>query len=375
MNDIFKNVNDDIKNEIYKAKNIKCRDSKLKFDDTLLYSFYYCKPKETKLKIVSDLNFKNDNKNKYNNDIIISRNTYYEKEKTIPVYCYLNIFNKLTELYSNNFKNKNDKELNIIIVDGTYNNTNKYNITDYLETSLNLGFFNLNDEIPIDLTFNSIGDKNNELTLLTTYIDKHKDKFNNCIIILDRAYCCYNFINKLNEYKIKFIIRFKNNCINIPTINRIVEFESESYSTVENDNVNNHLINGKKFKSVVLKTNDKYKIVTNLDKEEYNDNKIKLLYQKRWSIEVFFKIIKSNFKFSNLSITDIKQINDPYTKHNIKILTMTIFSKIFEKISIGRKIFKNTDTVTKRIFRKRKEKKIKTIIDIKNEKNKNNENN
>ena len=69
MNDIFKNVNDDIKNEIYKAKNIKCRDSKLKFDDTLLYSFYYCKPKETKLKIVSDLNFKNDNKNKYNNDI------------------------------------------------------------------------------------------------------------------------------------------------------------------------------------------------------------------------------------------------------------------------------------------------------------------
>ena len=73
------------------------------------------------------------------------------------------------------------------------------------------------------------------------------------------------------------------------------------------------------------------KIVTNLDKEEYNDNKIKLLYQKRWSIEVFFKIIKSNFKFCNLKITDIDQINNPYIKHNIKILIITIFSKVFEK--------------------------------------------
>jgi hypothetical protein len=57
MNGIFKNVNNDIKNEIYKVKNIKCRDSKLKFDDTLLYSLIYCKPNETKLKIVSDYNF------------------------------------------------------------------------------------------------------------------------------------------------------------------------------------------------------------------------------------------------------------------------------------------------------------------------------
>jgi hypothetical protein len=287
MNDIFKNVNNDVKNEIYKVKNIKCRDSKLKFDDTLLYSLIYCKPNETKLKIVSDYNFKNNNKDKNNNDILISRNTFYEKEKSIPVSYYLNIFNKLTNLYNNNFKNKNDKELNIIIVDGTYNNTNKYNIKDYLETSLNLGFFNLNDEIPIDLTFNSIGDKNNELKLLTKYIEENKNKFNNCILILDRAYCCYEFINKLNDYKINYIIRFKNNCKNIPTNNRIIEFESESFSTIENDDIDNHLIDGKKFNSVILKTNNKYKLVTNLNKY-YTNDKIKLLYQKRWSVEVFF---------------------------------------------------------------------------------------
>ena len=33
---------------------------------------------------------------------------------------------------------------------------------------------------------------------------KNKDKFINVILILDRAYCSY-----------KFVIRFKNNCINI----------------------------------------------------------------------------------------------------------------------------------------------------------------
>lgn len=175
MNTIFKNVNDDIKNEIYKAKNIKCIDSKFKFDDTLLYSFNYCKPNETKLKIVSDLHFKNNYKEQNYNNIIISRNTFDEKEKSIPISYYLDIFNKLTNLYNKNFKSINDKDLiNIIIVDGTYNNTNKYNIVDYLETSLNFGFFNLNDEIPIDLTFNSIGEKNNELKVLIKYIEKHK---------------------------------------------------------------------------------------------------------------------------------------------------------------------------------------------------------
>ncbi len=49
----------------------------------------------------------------------------------------------------------------------------------------------------------------------------------------------------------------KNLILNFYDYNIIIEFESDSYSTVENDNVNNHLINGEKFKSVVLKTNDK----------------------------------------------------------------------------------------------------------------------
>jgi hypothetical protein len=43
----------------------------------------------------------------------------------------------------------------IIVIDGTYNNTNVYNIKGILETSLslNMGFFDVYNKIPLDLTF------------------------------------------------------------------------------------------------------------------------------------------------------------------------------------------------------------------------------
>lgn len=52
---------------------------------------------------------------------------------------------------------------------------------------------------------------------------------------------------------------------------------------------------------------------------------------KRWDIEVFFKILKHNFKFENLRITNVKQNTNPYDIHNIKILIICILSKIFDK--------------------------------------------
>ena len=47
------------------------------------------------------------------------------------------------------------KMITIIAIDGTYNNTNVYNIKGFLETSLslNMGFFDVYNEIPLDLTF------------------------------------------------------------------------------------------------------------------------------------------------------------------------------------------------------------------------------
>ena len=188
---------------------------------------------------------------------------------------------------------------------------------------------------------------------------------------------------KLNN--IKFVIRFRNNCRNIPKKIRTIIFSENIIETITNDNIDKKLINNKKFKSVTLKTTNKYTLVTNLNIKDYDDNKIKNIYHKRWDIEVFFKILKKNFKFSDLRITNQKQNSDQYSIHNLKILIITILAKIMEKIHlyenrndiklegviIKRKI-KNKINKNNNIYKKKNIKKVSDIpiinVDIKNNK-------
>lgn len=76
INNIFNNAEDDIKKYLLFDKGIKSRNSKLSFKDTLLYSFNYCKLNETKLKIVSDFNFKNNYNNNNSINNYISRTSF-----------------------------------------------------------------------------------------------------------------------------------------------------------------------------------------------------------------------------------------------------------------------------------------------------------
>ena len=197
----------------------------------------------------------------------------------IPLYYHVYIFNKLNDIYNDNFI---DKILPLAIaVDGTYGNTNIKNIKGNLETSLTMGFFNVNNDIPIELLFYGEEAKNKEVKLLEDYMLKNKDKFKNAIFILDRAYCSYKFINFCKKYKFKFVIRFKNNCINIPKTIRVIVFSEYNIEIVNNNNIDKQLINNKKFKDVTLKTNNKYTLVTNLNINDYNNEKIKALYHQR----------------------------------------------------------------------------------------------
>lgn len=66
---------------------------------------------------------------------------------------YKLLFYKIINYYDSNFKNNN---FNLIAVDSTYNNTNINNINNIkgnLETSLNMGYYNINECIPNDITF------------------------------------------------------------------------------------------------------------------------------------------------------------------------------------------------------------------------------
>ena len=93
LNEIFKNSDNIIKEELYK-NNIKTRNGKINFTDVLTYIFNYSFINTTKQQIVSEHNF--------NNDISIDRTTFYKKEKMISVSFYNDILIK-TKLLLNKY--------------------------------------------------------------------------------------------------------------------------------------------------------------------------------------------------------------------------------------------------------------------------------
>lgn len=361
LNNVFVNFDIDFSTLMYKIHNLKIRKTKTTYKQAFLYSLLYTQDNVTKIDSVNIIN----KYFKFNDKELLKRTTLYEKENKIPLNFYNDIFKKLIELYNQTFSDKNLKKL--IAVDGTFNNTNIYNIKGLLETSLNLGFFDIDNEIPLDLTFNNIEKKNCELKLLFEYIKNKKEDFKNVILILDRAYCSYNFFNFLIKNDIYFVARIRNNCrktekfIKKKNI-RIVNFKQNKTLNVENKYKEEYTIDNKKFKSVDIKITDEYNIVTNLSKEIYNDDKIKDLYHKRWDIEVFFKILKNNFNFQNLRYTKYTQDDTLYHIHNIKILIVCLIMKILEKTYIEVNNIKSEGTQIKRKFKKNKQPKKHPLL-------------
>ena len=288
------------------------------------------------------------------------------------------------------------------------NNTNVLNKKDNLETTLNLGYYDVTNDIPIDLTFEGSKEKKYELNVLKSYLTDNKIN-NNCVLILDRLYCSYDFVNYLMTNNYKFVIRFRNNCVNFNKILkkdnvRIIKFfekhttnitheKYESYinhtknkkgknvrinkkSKKDRTNkniikiVDNHLkANDNQIKANVddnqikvndnqikvndnqIKVNDnqvkvnnqtkvksydvtmkyEYVLVTNLPLKTHTYEQIKDLYKNRWNVEIFFKLLKYNFKFEYLTEHDKKQSNDAYVKLYLVNLIIIYLAKIIEK--------------------------------------------
>lgn len=364
LNKIFFNIDLKIRKSVEKDLNLTTRNTKIKYDMALLYSLLYTEKYKRKDEVVNDIN-NFEQTTKYKNT------TLYEKEDKIPLSFYCTLFKSLHDLY-NKLYNKDDK-LKIMAVDGCYNNTNLYNIKQFLETSLNMGFYNVTDEIPIDFSFCGFKNKNNEIKQLIEYINNKKDYFQNIILVADRAYCSYNFINFLSKNKIKYVIRFRNNCKNFCKIEkdkyRIINSIISYTDTIENVKIDNYTIDDKYFKSVSYKYTDEYKILTNLD-NSYTDNDILEIYHKRWSVEVFFKIIKNNYKFEDLRITNNDGNSILYQKYNLKILIVHLINSIISKGDSLINDIKEEGTIKKRIFKNKKVKKNKIEVAKKTKKTK-----
>ena len=369
LNNIFSDFEKVIKNEVGTNLHIKIRNRKTSFMDALLYKFNYSIPETTKEFIVSSFNYEN---NKTTN-----RRSFDYREKQIPLIIYKNIFNKITNLYKK-LENIDDKKPIKIAVDGTNNNTNILNKKDNLETTLNMGFYDLTNDLPIELSIEGSKNKNNELYLLKAYI-KNNNIPKNSIFVLDRFYCSYDFINFLNINDYKFIIRFRNNCKNFNKITdikniRILKYFDEFDNVVSHEKyynyinrkkskgthnkVNKNLINNKetiKFKTADIKMKYEYTLVTNLQTEIYKDDKIKELYKERWSVEIFFKLVKYNFKFEHLSEHNKLNNNEDYKKLYLVNLIIIYLAKIIEKTH-----FYNNN-IKKEVIKKENNKNIKYL--------------
>lgn len=243
-------------------------------------------------------------------------------ERKIPLQYYQNMLNK-TKILFDKYNNKNNKYI-IVAVDGTYNNTNlKKDKT--LETSLNMGYYDVSNGIPIDINLkgNII---NKEISSLISYINNSNNiDTNKVIFVLDRAYFSYDLFKFLEGKHIKFVIRVKNNCVCIknkkPKNINNVRFVSYNVNVLETkkDKNNND-------KSLMRKLS--CYLATNLDLT-YNDDVIRNIYKSRWDIEVFFKLVKSNFRFSYLTEHN-GQTNECYGKTYCVILIYFLLERLFE---------------------------------------------
>ena len=351
INSIMLKINENVKIELSK-ENMFIRKSKLTFEDAMIHSFLYSFKDTTKQSITSNYNF--------NNGIDVTRSSYYKKSEKIPLNVYNIMLNELKICYNNEFVFENDVNMNIYAVDGCNNNTN--NNCDFMELNrtLNMGVFDIVNGIPIYLEHIEDG-VNTEISQLKILIQKYNIK--NTIFVLDRGYVSYDLMNFFESNNLKYIIRGRNNNkLKINETSGLYEHKDLEHDTrLIKFNVPIDFIFFDKFDNELnVRHINEYNIITNLNKELFNDEKIKSLYESRWDIEVYFKFVKNNFKFQNLiehagktiknnignkrykskkdkKLTDkIKKVFSPYTRKqyeriNLIILIISYIELIFEK--------------------------------------------
>jgi len=216
-----------------------------------------------------------------------------------------------------------------------------------------MGYYNVDDSIPIDLCFKGSKNKNNEIRELKKWIVSNK--ISNVIIVADRAYFSYELYKFLDSNNIKYVIRIKENSQlkgNIKRNNtnkKLIEDLKKNNRLITYEILINKTIYDKNKKELNVECKNKYSLITNiLDKSNYDDNKIKDIYNDRWKIEEYFKFIKNNFKISFLrekSITNYKKLI--YCNLIITYLS-SILENMYMKTKIINKIKKDRNNKCKK---------------------------
>lgn len=354
-------------------KNI--RNSKILFNNIIEYAFKYSKCNTTKRDIMSTLK------------TYTHRTSYDRKFKNIPEDFFKILFDKINKLFydeiqsnnefetilksiNNNFNesyiNNNEKQYNIIAYDGTSNNRIQKGI---LNTDQNLFGYDINYNIPISLNnndenkYNNKNNNSNKNSEITMFIDKIKNNGDVCknkIIVADRLYSVYKLFNIINKNEGKYIIRLKEN-FDILNDNKIIKNKNNDNYKIKNSIRNDKTIRvveyiQNKTCKLVKKTNEivtvnvrsKFYLLTNLNVNDYDNDKIKNIYNSRWNIETFNKYIKNNFKFEKFYL----KYNDEIQKLKYLDLIISLIIKLlilfclYEKLKTNKNLLK--DTITKK---------------------------
>jgi hypothetical protein len=315
----YKNVN---KYNTIKMRNIK---KGIKLPDAIYYRFSYCNISSTKELIKSEIN--------YNNKTNFTRQAYEAKEQNISIRFYSNLLKEVNKLYNNKYNN-NEETVKTISIDGVYNRNNAY------KEVLNMGFFDINNELPMDLKPYGQLNKNNEIKSAINFIENNLDMFKSTIIVCDRAYFCYDFFDFLIKNDINFVIRARKEATNLDSNvplkkgtakYKLIKRLRDDIKIVKSRKLLKSTVYGgkgkKKVRKYKLSIRDDCVLVTNLKDDIYSNDDIIKLYQSRWDIEVFFKYLKNNFKFQQLEEKDQKNIKKMY----ICELIITYIVKLIEK--------------------------------------------
>jgi len=346
LNKIFLNsCNYDVVNVLSDVQLRKINNG-ISIQDAVLYKLKYAEINTTKESISSFIN--NYNKENNINNKTFTRMSFESKEKNIGIEFYTSILNQIMDLYNTECNSRKKNEYIFMAIDGTNNNNHKYDIM------LNMGYFDINNKIPIDLTCNGTENRNKEVQMVINDITNNSEKYNNAVIVGDRLYFTYEFMDYLVSKNIKFIIRAKGNGDNLDEElnlkkgikhHDIIKKLRNNIRIIRYKNTYDKIVNSSKSKKNPNKTyylrvkNDCVLITNLMDDNKYNNEKILELYRKRWEIEIFFKFIKKNFKVQFMKEKDLEQ----YKRLYICELILTYIAKIIKYYHLKNKSVSKVD--------------------------------
>lgn len=266
--------------------------------NAVLFRINYCQIDVTQEDVINKINRENNT--------FFKRNSYTEKEDNIPVEIYKNIAKDLFDYYKSQTYDPDKQKHLSLAVDGCCSLRKKNNVEDDYEMISSMGYYDATNLIPVDLrqaveTYQEIKEFKKYITANIPADDKY-------VFICDRAYHCNELIDFLDKAGYLFIIRGKGDCDNLDrNKNKDKKFTNilkrlrkkirivRKMHTQEKELISNRR-NDKNTYTYDIKS--EYTYITNLtDTKKFPDSKIFEMYKERWSVELFFKFIKRNFKF------------------------------------------------------------------------------